>query len=103
MLECRGRIQGEYPIFLPDSALYTFKLVQRAHVTTLHGGVGLTMAKVREVQWVPRLRQLTKRDLFFILLLFYFFHFYKYALYLQYNTIQYNTIQYLHYYTNFQL
>ena len=56
-----GRIQGEYPIFLPDSALYTFKVVQRAHVTTLHGGVGLTMAKVCEVQWVPRLRKLTKR------------------------------------------
>ena len=50
VLECRGRIQGEYPIFLPDSALYTIKVVQRAHVTTLHGRVGLTMAKVREVQ-----------------------------------------------------
>ena len=63
VLECRGRIQGEYPIFLPYSALYSIKVVQRAHVTTLHGGVGLTMAKVREVQWVPRLRKLTKRVL----------------------------------------
>ena len=63
VLECRGRIQGEHPIFLPDSVLYTIKVVQRAHVTTLHGGVGLTMAKVREVQWVPRLRKLTKRVL----------------------------------------
>ena len=63
MLECRGRIQGEYPIFAPDSALYTIRVVQRAHVTTLHGGVGLTMAKVREVQWVLRLCKLTKRVL----------------------------------------
>ena len=63
VLECRGRIQGEYPVFLPDSALYTIKVVQRAHVTTLHGGMGLTMAKVREVQWVLRLRKLTKRVL----------------------------------------
>ena len=63
VLEFRGRIQGEYPIFLPDSALYTIKVVQRAHVTTLHGGVGLTMAKVREVQWVPCLRKVTKRVL----------------------------------------
>ena len=63
VLKCWGRIQGEYPIFLPDSALYTIKVVQCAHVTTLHGGVGLTMAMVREVQWVPRLRKLTKRVL----------------------------------------
>ena len=59
-MECRGHIQGEYPIFLPDSALYTIKVVQPAHVTTLHGGVRLTMAKVCEVQSVPRLRKLTK-------------------------------------------
>ena len=63
VLKFQGHIQGEYPIFLPDSALYTIKVVQYAHVTTLHGGVGLTMAKVREVQWVPRLRKLTKRVL----------------------------------------
>ena len=59
--ECR--IQGEYPVYLPDSALYTAKVVQRAHVTTLHGGVGLTMTKVREKLWVPRLRKLVKRTL----------------------------------------
>ena len=63
VLECRGHIQGEYPIFLPDSALYTIKVVQPAHVTTLHGGVRLTMAKVCEVQSVPHLRKLTKRVL----------------------------------------
>lgn len=61
VLECRGRIQGEYPIYLPDSALLAAKIVQRAHVTTLHGGVGLTMARVREKFWIPRLRKLTKR------------------------------------------
>ena len=46
--ECRGRIQGHYPIFLPDSALYNRKLVQQEHVQTLHGGLGLTMAKICE-------------------------------------------------------
>ena len=35
--------------------------MQYAHEVTLHGGVGLTMAKVRETHWIPRLRQLTKR------------------------------------------
>ena len=28
ILECRGRIQGKYPIQLPDSHLFTYKLVQ---------------------------------------------------------------------------
>ena len=46
VLECWGLIQGEYPICLPDSALLTGKIVQRAHVTTLRGGVGLTMTRI---------------------------------------------------------
>ena len=55
VLECRGRIMGEYPIYLPDNHPFTAKLVFNAHLSTLHGGVGLTMAKVREKYWVPRL------------------------------------------------
>ena len=61
MLECRGRIQGKYPIYLPDSALLAGKIVQWAHVTTLHGGVGLTITRVREKFWILRHRKLTKR------------------------------------------
>ena len=56
VLECRGRVQDHYPIFLPDGQRYTEKLVAQAHVAVLHGGVGSTMAKVREHYWVPRLR-----------------------------------------------
>ena len=59
--ECRGRIQGSYPIYLDDTTPYTRKLVERSHLDTLHGGVTLTMAKVRERYWVPRLRKLTKQ------------------------------------------
>ena len=61
VLECRGRIQGHHPVYLPDSHQYTKKLVEHAHLSTLHGGVGLTMAKLRERYWVPRLRKLAKR------------------------------------------
>ena len=60
VLECSGRIQGHYPIFLPDSAPYTRKLIHRSHVDTLHGGVALTMTRVRERYWVPCLRKLAK-------------------------------------------
>ena len=34
--------------------------MERVHVETLHGGVGLTMAAVREDYWVPNLRRLVK-------------------------------------------
>ncbi len=60
LLECRGRIRGKYPTYLPPDAPFTRKLVERVHVETLHGGVGLTMAAVREDYWVPKLRRLVK-------------------------------------------
>ena len=61
VLEFRGRVQRHYPICLPDGQRYTEKLVAQAHLATLHGGVGSTMAKVREYYWLPRLRRLTKK------------------------------------------
>ena len=61
ILECRGRMVGKYPIYLPDSALFTAKLVDQAHLATLHGGVTLTMARVQETYWIPRLRKLIKK------------------------------------------
>ena len=61
LLECRGRLQGNYPIYVPDRTIFAEKLIQHAHKATLLGGVGLTMAKVREQYWIPRLRQQVKR------------------------------------------
>ena len=58
---CRGRIQGMYPIFIPDDCKFAAKLVEEAHRMSLHGVVGLTIAKIREEYWIPRLRRLTKR------------------------------------------
>lgn len=52
LLECRGRIQGVYPVYLPEIAVYTEKFIQ-AHESTLHGGAGMTTAKVCEQHWVP--------------------------------------------------
>ena len=46
ILECRGRIQGRYLIYLPDDSVFTEKLVRHAHQRTLHGELGLTMAEV---------------------------------------------------------
>ena len=57
---CKGRIQGMYPIYIPPDSLLAEKIVADAHKNTLHGLVGLTMTKVRQRYWIPKLRQLTK-------------------------------------------
>ena len=59
--ECRGRIQGHYPVYLPDNEPLTEKIVMHAHKLSCHGGVGMTMAKFREKYWSPRLRSIVKR------------------------------------------
>ena len=61
LLECRGRLQGDYPVYLPDTSLYSQRIVEEAHLQTLHGGVGLTMTKVRSRYWIPKLRKLVKK------------------------------------------
>ena len=43
IFECRGRIQGRYPVYLPDDCLFTEKFILRSHRRTLHGGVALTI------------------------------------------------------------
>ena len=47
MYECRGRIQGDYPIYIPKDSLLAEKIVQVAHIRTIHGGVSLTMGEVK--------------------------------------------------------
>ena len=37
------------------------KLVEEVHLKTLHGGVGMTMAGIREKYWIPKLRRLAKQ------------------------------------------
>ncbi|XP_046849898.1 uncharacterized protein LOC124443487 [Xenia sp. Carnegie-2017] len=61
VLECRARMQGECPIYIPPESELAKKLVMHKHLRTLHGGVSLTMTAVRENYWIPRLRQLTKK------------------------------------------
>lgn len=47
LLECRDRVQEEYPIYLPYTSMLSFRIVEQAHQQMLHGGVKFTMAKVR--------------------------------------------------------
>ena len=43
--ECHGRIQGDYPVFIPNKSVLAEKLVEEAHLQTIHEGVTLTMAE----------------------------------------------------------
>ncbi|XP_031558660.1 uncharacterized protein LOC116295082 [Actinia tenebrosa] len=65
LFECRGRIEGHYPIYVPPNNLLAEKLAEKlamdAHTSVLHWGVGITMATVREKLWIPKLRYLAKR------------------------------------------
>ena len=55
MYECRGRIQGDYPINIPKDSLLAEKIVQEAHMQTIHGGKSLTMGEVKKNYWIPKL------------------------------------------------
>ena len=44
---CRGRYQGYYSVYLPPRVTLSKKIVQDAHLLTLHGAVGSIMAHVR--------------------------------------------------------
>ena len=56
----RGQIEGSHPVFIPPYSLLAEKLIFQARKNTLHGGVVLTMKKVRSNYWIPTLRKLTK-------------------------------------------
>ena len=58
--KCQGRIQGDYPTYIPKNSKLAEKIIQHSHKKTLHGGVILTMTTVRDQYWIPNLRQLTK-------------------------------------------
>ena len=47
MYECRARIQGDYPIYIPKDSLLAEKIMQQAHIRTIYGGVSLTIAEFR--------------------------------------------------------
>ena len=58
--ECRGRIEGKFPVYLPSESVLSDKIIFSAHKSTIHGGVTMTMSQVRSDYWIPTLRNRTK-------------------------------------------
>ena len=60
-MECHGRIHGEYPIVIPHKEILAEMIVEDDNLKTLHGGVGITMAVVRNAYWIPKPKLLSKQ------------------------------------------
>ena len=70
IIRCRGRIsnaelpyEAKHPILLPKKGQITKLIIKEAHKLTLHGGLGDTLAKIRETYWIPKGRQAVKASL----------------------------------------
>ena len=57
---CKGRLQGFYPICLPQGLVLSKKVIFAEHKRSLHEGVAMTMSHVRSLFWIPHLRRLSK-------------------------------------------
>ena len=57
----QNEIQGHYQIYIPQESLRAEKITYKAHKRTMHGGVILTKATIRENYWILKLRQIAKK------------------------------------------
>ncbi len=60
LLRVSSRVTGYRPIFVPRNCVFDRILVRKFHEQIGHGGVSLTMARVREQFWIPQLKVLVK-------------------------------------------
>ena len=60
VLRCYGRIEGDYPVYPPADHPLTRRLIMHEHTQMLHGGVNSTMARIRCLWWIPKLKRLVK-------------------------------------------
>ena len=60
ILRCRGRVTGEYPVYIPTNSMLARRIIEDARERTLHGGTTLTMANIRDRYWIERLRRSVK-------------------------------------------
>ena len=44
--ECHARIQEDHPVFFRNKSVLAEKLVEEAHLQTIHGEVTFTIAKI---------------------------------------------------------
>ncbi|XP_078370370.1 uncharacterized protein LOC144654152 [Oculina patagonica] len=70
LLRCRGRLQyaqlphnTKFPILIPKESHLSTLIVRATHSIVLHGGVRETLTELRQSYWIPKGRQLVKREI----------------------------------------
>ena len=55
-----ARLQGFYPVYLPQDSVLSKNVIFPEQKRSLHGGVPMTISHVRSLFWIPHLRCLSK-------------------------------------------
>lgn len=68
LIRCGGRIHNaptteltKFPYLLPSDSLLTNMIVMDTHTKLHHGGVSVTVTAIREVYWIPAIRQYVRK------------------------------------------
>ena len=59
--ECKWRIQGYYPVYLPSKTLLTENLIFHPHLKTINGVLTVKQWQSEKITWIPGLKQQTKK------------------------------------------
>ena len=69
LIRCRGRLQyaqlphnTKFPILMPKESHLSTLIVRATHSMVLHGGVRETFTELRQSYWIPKGRQLVKKE-----------------------------------------
>ena len=70
LIRCRGRLQytqlphnTKFPILMPKESHLSTLIVRATHSMVLHGSVRETLTELRQSYWIPKGRQLVKKEI----------------------------------------
>ena len=70
LIRCQGRIHNaslsdssKFPYLLPNNHFLSTLIVKDSHERILHSGVNMTITHIRQLFWIPRIRQLVRKIL----------------------------------------
>ena len=70
LIRCKGRLQNtqlpynaKYTVMIPAESYLATLMVRDTHLIVLHGGLRDTLTQLRQSYWIPKGRQLVKKEL----------------------------------------
>ena len=68
LIRCGGRIHyapttelAKFPVLLPANSPFTALIIMDTHTNLHHGGVSITVTALRQVYWIPSIRQCVRK------------------------------------------